>query len=501
MEYLYRRLQKLAEGNRYPFHMPGHKRMLPGNCSFFDEIAKIDITEIPGFDDLHHPEEILKAEQERAAALFGAKKSYFLVGGSSVGNLAAICSQTKEGDQIILSRGSHKSVYHALFLNDLKPVYLAATGPDSIQSAFPVKPQDVKKAMEETGAKVVCITSPTYEGLVAEVSQIAQIVHEHDGILIVDEAHGAHLSIMERYINQKTGTTEGITFPKSAVTSGADIVVQSLHKTLPAMTQTAVLHVCSHRVNEGLLWHYLDMLQSTSPSYVLMGSVSFCLDLLEREGEKLATAYFENLKAFYESMKDLKHLHLLQPQQIIKGSGFSFDPSKLILHTGNARRKDNRPYTGPDLAKELLETYEIDTEMSTPDYVLGMTSVADTKEGFERLRKALYAIDQRLTAADPSCGETRQEERIHTNGDSNPFPRQACSIRKAILSEAEWVPVKEARGRISAKYLYCYPPGIPLLTPGEEISEGVLCRIEAAAKSDCTLHGYEEEGLYVLAES
>ncbi|MCR5339348.1 MAG: hypothetical protein K6E75_12415, partial [Lachnospiraceae bacterium] len=282
-------LNDLAASDRYPFHMPGHKRQPlneteadPENRKTNGEkdisvekllqaASRYDITEIEGFDDLHHPQGVIREEQLRAARLFGAKESYYLVNGSTAGILAAICSQTKHEEGIIFARNSHRSAYHAVYLNGLKVCYLypqqislqdlfhISTADQDINGMHvkdtipgPIDPQDVGRAMEESGYKVVCITSPSYEGIVSDIRAIAEQVHSRGGILIVDEAHGAHLSafqtISERYKTKyhtdETGIQENeivkivSSFPKSAVRSGADIVIESLHKTLPSLTQT-----------------------------------------------------------------------------------------------------------------------------------------------------------------------------------------------------------------------------------------------------------------------
>ena len=226
-----------AAGNPARMHMPGHK----GEALLGPEM--LDLTEIEGFDDLHQPTGLIQKEQKRLAKASGARESFLLVGGSSAGVKAAICSQTRQKDKILLARNAHKSAYHAVYFNDLKPLYLYPSMENAqYQIPGPIPPSQVKEAMAKSGVKVVCITSPSYEGILSDIRSIADIVHENGGLLIVDEAHGAHLSYLAPYADGE--------LVKSAVNLGADIVIQSLHKTLPAMTQTAVLYVGGDRREE-----------------------------------------------------------------------------------------------------------------------------------------------------------------------------------------------------------------------------------------------------------
>ena len=229
MERLYDKLKAYSESDFYAFHMPGHKRnkTLLGIELPYD----LDITEIDGFDDLHHADGILKEEQERAARVFGAEESHFLVNGSTVGILSAIAGVTNKGDQILVARNCHKSVYHAIYMNELNPVYLYPRFDSELQLNIEISAEDVRRALNRyPQIRAVMMVSPTYDGIVSDVAEIAKAAHEKGLPLIVDEAHGAHFGF-DPY------------FPKSANIYGADLVINSLHKTLPALTQTALLHV------------------------------------------------------------------------------------------------------------------------------------------------------------------------------------------------------------------------------------------------------------------
>ncbi|MCC8098209.1 MAG: aminotransferase class V-fold PLP-dependent enzyme, partial [Eubacterium sp.] len=262
--------ERLESISSYPFHMPGHKR----NTELFkNDIFKYDFTEIEGTDDLHHPTEILKQCMDYAADVYGTKKTYFLVNGSTCGLLAAVSAHTDIGDTVLIARNCHKSVYNAVFLRNLRPVYISppVTG-EGISGG--ISPEEVEKALKAASAKAFVMVSPTYEGIVSDVKAISEVCRKYGCVLIVDEAHGAHFSFYGK-------------FPKSTIESGADIVIQSLHKTLPSLTQTALLHICSERADRDKTEKYLSIYQSSSPSYILLSSIDSCIKYMAgKEGRQ-----------------------------------------------------------------------------------------------------------------------------------------------------------------------------------------------------------------------
>ena len=274
---LLERLTEYAGSDAYPFHMPGHKRReipdgIPGG---FPDPYGIDITEIDGFDNLHHAEGILKDAMDEAAAIYGADRSWYLVNGSTCGILSAVFATTENGGRILTARNCHKAVYHAICLNRLEAEYLYPEEITEFGINGGIRAEDVRKALEKdamrcagnsgdvrgkiTKIQAVLITSPTYEGVVSDIRAIADAAHEYGIPLIVDEAHGAHLEY----------AVQCHSFPKSALEYGADIVIQSLHKTLPCFTQTAILHVKGKLVDQDRVSRYLSMFQTSSPSYLL----------------------------------------------------------------------------------------------------------------------------------------------------------------------------------------------------------------------------------------
>lgn len=463
MNDLSKSLEDLSKSTDYPFHMPGHKRRVPeGLPKELADAYRIDITEIDGFDNLHDPRGILAEAQMNAADIFGAEESFFLVNGSSCGILAALRTVLAGPDQVLLmGRNAHRSVYNGLYLSGAHARYLY---PERLECGIygGITSQQVREALEKERPSAVLITSPTYEGIVSPIEEIAEVAHAFQVPLIVDEAHGAHLSLWG----------DGMFFPKSAVTMGADLVIQSLHKTLPAMTQTAILHVSGNRIDRETLRQHLAMFQTSSPSYVLMSSITSALDLCARKKDVLGKAYRNRLCDFYEKTNDLSHLQILFPIGETRKK-IQKDPGKLLIAT------DRSSISGPELHERLRTDYHLQPEMAAGRYVLAMTSVSDSEEGMKRLISALHSIDGQIgeaadpTEPDPDIGEAEE----------------VLSISEALRASKESVLWKEAAGRISAEYAYFYPPGIPLIVPGERISTEVLSKIEEGAAMGLTVIG------------
>lgn len=438
---LYEKLKIYQQSDYYGFHMPGHKRnkeKFPIGLPY-----EIDITEIEGFDDLHHAESILKEAQERAARLYKADESHFLVNGSTVGILSAVLGVTERGDKILVARNCHKSVYHAIYMNELEPLYVYPKYEKDLQINGEISCKEIEEILEkEKEIKAVVIVSPTYDGVVSDVENIAKITHKYHIPLIVDEAHGAHFGFHKA-------------FPKNANEKGADIVIHSVHKTLPAMTQTALLHLSGDIVNRESVRSYLHILQSSSPSYILMASIDYCMEMLEKRRNTLFDEYVERLLSLRRELDSLKHLRVIRTEH--------FDISKLIISV-----KDTNITSG-ELSEILLEKYHLQMEMTAGTYVLAMTTVGDTVEGFSRLKKALFEIDRELKI-DRTEGKELELPHLPLIYKSAKVIREA---QKAGLSYVKW---EDAEGQIAGEYAYVYPPGIPFLVPGEQITkEAVEC--------------------------
>ena len=522
MPYLYDELVRYCGSDAYPFHMPGHKRRL----GQLNDPFSFDITEIDGFDNLHHAEGILLEAEKRAARLYGAEETHFLVNGSTAGILSAIGAATTAGGRLLMMRASHKAAYHAVAAGGLTAHYLSGLcggsashirlvggfgkktssdgtepgrsqtdGLTELDCGQPADPAEVERALaEDPRIQAVYITSPTYDGIVSDVRAIAEIAHRHGIPLIVDEAHGAHFGMHE-------------IFPESSVKLGADLVIHSVHKTLPSLTQTALIHVQGKLVSRRRLREMLDICQTSSPSYVLMASIDQCIRMLESQGRELFDRLAENLRWFYTAVADLSSISCIVTD----------DPSKILLRPAG--------HEAGELYDVLWQTWHLQPEMLSRSYVLMLSSIGDDEEGFRRLSEALHQIDRSWSTAGspPTVGKAampegdrrkpvgigEQEEQEALSAVTGPeasremagsadrpaehargsFPEAVMTIRKAQDSAQERILLAASAGRVSGEYLYLYPPGIPLITPGERIPGDLPVRVR-----DLMAAGYAVEG-------
>lgn len=459
------KLEKYFNENYLPMHMPGHKR----NIKLLGEKLpyKIDITEIDGFDDLHHPKSIIKEIEEKAKKIYKSKKSFILVNGSTCGILAGIRSVVNYGDKVLVARNSHKSVYNAIELNCLNPIYVLPKI-DKYGINKNVEANDIEKILEKNkDIKLVIITSPTYEGVLSDIKAIVNIAHKYKVPVLVDEAHGAHLKFMENSNFE-------------ALNCGADIVIQSLHKTLPALTGTAILHIKGDLVKEEDVRRELSIFETSSPSYILISSIDECLDLIERNGKKLFLDYQENLKYFYNEAKTLKKFKVLGNELLNNNNKKNieeiekslYDFGKIVVITKNTN------ITGKELSDILRKDYKIEVEMASTYYIIAMTSICDNKESFERLLNALKEIDLKLkkTVEDNSASYEIQ------------LPKKEMTINEALNSQKFMLEnYKNLEGKISKEYIFAYPPGIPIITPGEVFDKNIINIIEKYMKANIEL--------------
>lgn len=473
MNSLLQQLIRYSGEDYYPMHMPGHKRNKE-LMKTFDPYA-IDITEIDGFDNLHHAQGIILDLSKRIEAMYHSEKSYLLVNGSTVGLLAGISACVNKGDRILMARNCHKSVYNAVILNELSPVYVYPQMSSTYGIAGGIVPEEIEELLiTHTDIHLVVITSPTYEGIISDVGRISEICHSHGALLLVDEAHGSHL-----------GFHSG--FHKTSIMEGADIVIHSIHKTLPAFTQSAIIHVRGNEELKQRVALYLGIYETSSPSYVLLAGIDQCISLLESKGEELFCNYHEDLLNFYKDMTCLKHLKVMQPlvedgENQGKSAIKAIDMSKILISVKNT------DITGKELASKLLEDYQIQLEMSSFEYALAMTSIADTKEGFCRLKKALIEIDASL------CTSSHSKYADFANRSINCRNEQSMSPARAMNTKQEEIMLEQAEGRIAAAQIVVYPPGIPVVAAGERISKQSIQLVMEALEANYEILGvYESE--------
>jgi arginine/lysine/ornithine decarboxylase len=458
---LFDKLSDYDKKGMIPFHMPGHKRntaLLGSGLPY-----RLDITEIEGFDNLQSSTGILRETAALAASLYGAERAFLLVNGSTGGLLAAIHSTVRRGDKVIMARNCHKSVYNAAELFELRPVYLVPETDGKSGIAGSVWPGQVRAALDRhPDAKLVVLTSPTYEGVVSDIASICAVAHRRGIPVLVDAAHGAHL-----------GFSRG--FPPQPVSCGADLVVTSLHKTLPALTQCAVALVSGELIDRERLAASVNLFQTSSPSYVLLASIDRCLRLLERDGVKLFEDYEKRLAAFDEAVKSLVKLRVLNmgTDDVSRHGGFfGFDPGKIVIDAGGTN------LSGGALMALLRDRYGIELEMAGAGYAVAMTSVADKPGALKRLAEALVEIDRR---EDVVCRD-RAPVRAFT------LPKRLKSVGEAAAMEGACVPLEQAVGQMSLEYVWAYPPGIPYLVPGEMIAEDAVRLVTQLSEEGITVH-------------
>lgn len=461
MNGLFEKLKEYADSDYLPMHMPGHKRRMGeiGNPFF------IDITEIGGFDNLHHAEGILLEAQKRAARLYHSEETHYLINGSTAGILSAVSGCTSFGGKILLARNSHKSAYHGVFLRGLQSryIYPQSTGKMGINGV--ILPEEVDKALRaEPDIQAVLITSPTYDGVVSDIKEIARIVHGYGIPLIVDEAHGAHFPFSSH-------------FPEDSVSCGADVVIHSMHKTLPTLTQTALIHLNGPRIDRERIQRFLTMYQTSSPSYVLMASLDNCVEWISGHKEEFEK-FWERLQVLRSGLRRMKRLKLLE----LPG----MDESKILISVKGTA------LNGHELDSIMRDNYHIELEMACSSYVCAITSAADTKEDLDRLLHAFLAEDK-------ICQEMESRKADTACSSDEVLPAESvCTILDALECEKESWPLKDSFGKISADFVTLYPPGIPILTPGERISREIVMRLFTYIKEGFEVHGIQNGEVQVL---
>lgn len=449
------------------FHMPGHKGAQLyrrfGYGEFLDRFMDCDVTEIPGADNLFQTEGILKGTQERYARLYQTDHSYLLINGTSCGIIAAILASVPEGGKLIMARNCHKSVFNALALGKVSPVYLYPQLIEEYGILGQVTPQEVERALlENPQAGAVILPSPNYYGVCSDIKAIADLVHKHGKVLIVDQAHGAHL----KWLSQ---AGEG---PACAEDLGADIVINSIHKTLASFTQSAVLNLNSHRVDRYVLEDKLQAVQSTSPSYLLMASLDINADLLEKKGSELMVQWRENLNAFYEGVKRIPNVRVMDNLENFDRSKINLDTTLLGISAGRL--------------EELLMERGVFAELTTGNILMLMTGIGNQRRDFDVLLHALREISKLY-----GNGKKQEQAAVHTaGGGRSPGKKRIYDIPK----DKRRVLLSDAAGCICASSIIPYPPGIPLICPGEKIEAEDIDYIAGLRAAGEKVIGVNEEG-------
>ncbi len=463
---LYEVLEENIMNPKYPLHMPGHKRRF-WELNFED----FDFTEIHGLDNLQSPEECIKVTLEAISKLFKSNESMILVNGSTVGILASVLGSVKEDETIIIGRNSHQSVINGVRLAKCNHRFIYPNLNKGIVTSFDLG-QIEESFKDNENVKALIITSPTYEGVVMDIKKISELCKGYGVTLIVDEAHGAY------FIDEN--------LPTSAIELGADVVIQSLHKTLPAPTQTALLHFSSDCRCKESIKNYLSMLQTTSPSYFFMYTIDKLVENMENGNfNGLLKRHYKRVCDFREKAKGLSDLGLLELVDDDFRGIFDLDEYKLVFLVKGLK--------GVEVSNILREEYGIELEMATMNHFIAMTSIADSDDIFHAFYEALVEISLKLAEEDLKIGEFFVDYNVQ---------RDVVKLSSLDFEGGEVVKLEEAVQRVCLKNITPYPPCVPYIVAGERFREKDVSIIKGLINSGVSVLGVmeEDEELLVVVE-
>lgn len=445
---LYNGLLEHSKNNPISFHVPGHKNGLvfPAiSTNVFKDLLEIDVTELRGLDDLHSADGIIKQAQDLLADLYNVSKSYFLVGGSTAGNISMILAACNPNDTVLVQRNSHKSIMHALRLANVRPVFLSPEHDEQSQVSTNVSYETVSRALKSIpDVKALILTTPNYYGMVShDLAKTINLAHSYEIPVLVDEAHGAHFIL-------------GEPFPTSALQLGADIVVQSAHKTLPAMTMGSYLHFNSSRVDREKVEYYLQVIQSSSPSYPIMASLDLARYYLAHISEFDKAEIVDAIHDFRRELSTNPELTLVPTES----DTYQADLLKIIVQS-------NSYHTGFELQKEF-EKEHIYTELADPKNVLFVLPLAPVKQ----LGDIVYKINKALQHI--YVQENSRHKPIMLNNKLNNRISKICRLDLTYDEMRKYkifkTPLEKSEGKIAANSVIPYPPGVPVILPGETIN-------------------------------
>jgi len=466
---IYTALQQYAGKDFLRLHMPGHigKGIKQQELC---RLAALDLTEIPGLDDLHLPTGVIKESQELLARAFGAAKSYFLVNGATSGVHALFLALNKEGEKVLLPRNAHRSFYGGLVLSGAVPVYLPVQVETDLGVALSVTAEDVNSLLiSNPDVNNVFISSPSYYGTGCDIAAIAAITSGYNKLLLVDEAHGAHFAFSPLY-------------PKTALESGADAVVNGLHKTLPVFNQGACLHLSARLADDLRMAKTLSLLTTTSPSYPILASIELARILMEESGESLLEESYQLSTEYRRKINTIAGLSCCEQELQAVNGVMGLDPLKILVSLRGSA------LNGYQFGALLRERYGVQVELEDHNFILAMFTIFHDRNDWEKFYHALQAI----AATYP--GRERTKPRV----ELPPLPPMLLTPRQAFMASSLKVPVKEALNRIAAEMIAIYPPGIPCLLPGELINQEMLDYITYLGKNGTRIQGPQDPSLQYI---
>jgi lysine decarboxylase len=462
---IYSAVKAYTDTNPIPFHMPGHKLGAGIPKELLEDIEKLDLTEIPGTDNLHRPSGAIKEAQRLAAKAFGARETFFLVNGSTVGLHAAIAATTKRGQSLIVGRDCHRSVVDGLLLAGVKPHFVLPQYYKEYEISAGLCVEAVEKALLACPDAVgVLITRPNYYGVCSDVSAIARLVHSYGKLLIVDEAHGAHLAFSPR-------------LPICALKAGADICIQSAHKTLPALTQGAYLHVGSERVDIDRVKYFLDIYQTTSPSYIIMAFLDIAREVMEKNGRRLIDGLLDTIEksSVEAAQRGIKILGKGLPK------GFEQDFTRITINT------ESLGLSGYDAEKYLRDKCNIQVEMSDLYNIVCISTTADNISSVENLFSGIQSMAGSIRCNKPPVNMSETYFGLK-------LPKKAAEPYEVLNSKGTKITLRRAFGRISREMIVPYPPGVAIVCPGEVFSTEVVELLQNIVDKGGIVHGIDENG-------
>jgi arginine decarboxylase len=457
-------LERIRHDRLVPFDVPGHKRG-KGNLELVrflgEQCLSVDVNSMKMLDNLCHPVGVIKEAEELAAEAFGAAHAFFMVGGTTSAVQAMILASVKSGDEIILPRNVHQSVINALVLCGAAPVYINPQTDPRLGIALGMSMKDVKRTVNEhPNAKAIFVNNPTYYGICSDLKQITQIAHEKGMLVLVDEAHGTHFYF-------------GKGMPISAMAAGADMAAVSMHKSGGSLTQSSLL-LCGEKVNVHYTRQIINLTQTTSGSYLLLSSLDITRRNLALNGEEI----FEKIKRFAnyarEEINAIGDYYAYSAELINGDSIFGFDTTKLSVNTLRLG------LAGIEVYDLLRDEYGIQIEFGDLGNILAYISVGDKNKNIERLISALYEIRRLYKKDDKDMLESNYVSPVVVTSPSTAFYAEKISL-----------PLRECTGKVCAEFVMCYPPGIPVLAPGERITDEIISYIQYANEKGCVITGPE----------
>lgn len=460
-------LKTYTKDQTIPFHVPGHKQGR-GNQELEDLLGttcvNFDLTCMEDLDNICNPVSVIKESQDLAAQLYGAKQAFFLVNGTTSGIQAMIMSVCDPGDKIIIPRNAHKSAIGGIIMSGAEPVYIEPEIHEYLGIAMGIKPEALARTLElHPDAKAVFVINPSYYGIASDLKGIVEISHSYGIPVIADEAHGAHLFLHDQ-------------LPISAMEAGADLAASSTHKLGGSLTQSSLLLLQGNLVNPKKVKNVLNITQTTSPSYILMASLEIARKQLAQKGKEMVSQAFELALWAREKLKSIDGIYVID-EEIIGISGcYAIDPTKIVVNVKALG------LSGYDVEKILRKEYRIQIEMSDLFNIIALVSIGDSKETLSKFIDALQNIADKQTIKNV----------VKYFIPIPRIPESVVSPREAFYGEVKTVPLNDAEGEISAEIIMAYPPGIPIVCPGERITREIIDYVNVLRNEHAELQGTED---------